>query len=176
MSSVSFFPEYDLFARPHNEFLGVLDSKINIDVLEKLVLPFLPQGAHIIDLCCGTGQLIQIFVKKGYKVTGIDSSKEVLHYARKNAPGVEFIYGSYLIFEQDSVRIYLSLVSCCPSDDASGTVAFLLPVRLGLFRKRAVESLMGSHCVGEAVRSWENLHRPLIDGWQARTATIASIM
>jgi len=51
----------------------------------------LPDGVEVLDLCCGTGQLAKILTEKGYKVTGIDASGEMLRYARKNAPEARFL-------------------------------------------------------------------------------------
>ncbi|WP_375509338.1 class I SAM-dependent methyltransferase [uncultured Nostoc sp.] len=59
--------------------------------LEELVLQYLPKGSHIFDLCCGRGELAQLLQNKGFQVTGLDGSEVMLHYARKNAPSVEFI-------------------------------------------------------------------------------------
>ena len=39
----------------------------------------------VLDLCCGTGQLAVYFLERGYRVTGIDLSNHMLHYARENA-------------------------------------------------------------------------------------------
>lgn len=39
----------------------------------------------VLDLCCGTGQLANYFLEKGYAVTGIDLSEPMLHYARENS-------------------------------------------------------------------------------------------
>ncbi|WP_042142099.1 class I SAM-dependent methyltransferase [Paucisalibacillus sp. EB02] len=38
---------------------------------------------EILDLCCGTGQLAYYFLTKGYKVTGIDFSEDMLYHAKK---------------------------------------------------------------------------------------------
>ncbi len=38
----------------------------------------------VLDLCCGTGQLAQCFLEKGYCVTGLDLSEYMLEYAREN--------------------------------------------------------------------------------------------
>lgn len=44
----------------------------------------------LLDVCCGTGQLAAHFLEQGYRVTGIDLSESMLHYARENcAPYVE---------------------------------------------------------------------------------------
>ena len=59
-------------------------------MLDRLLLRHLPDGARILDLCCGTGQLAAVLTQRGYRVTGLDSSGEMLRYARENAPGAEF--------------------------------------------------------------------------------------
>ncbi len=37
----------------------------------------------MLDLCCGTGQLANYFLKKGYKVVGVDLSQDMLYYAKR---------------------------------------------------------------------------------------------
>ncbi len=39
----------------------------------------------LLDVCCGTGQLAVYFLEHGYRVTGLDLSEYMLHYARENA-------------------------------------------------------------------------------------------
>jgi SAM-dependent methyltransferase len=43
------------------------------------------ENKSILDLCCGTGQLARHFLEKGYRVTGLDLSEHMLHYAIENA-------------------------------------------------------------------------------------------
>jgi ubiquinone/menaquinone biosynthesis C-methylase UbiE len=61
-----------------------------LPLVERLVLAKMPSGAAILDLCCGTGQLAAALTKRGFRVTGVDGSEEMLGYARHNAPGAEF--------------------------------------------------------------------------------------
>lgn len=61
-----------------------------LPLFERLILADLPSGAAIVDLCCGTGQLAAALTKRGFRVTGVDGSEEMLRYARHNAPGAEF--------------------------------------------------------------------------------------
>lgn len=61
--------------------------------LEQLILDGAPPDAHILDLCCGTGQLAAALTARGYRVTGVDGSNEMLRYARENAPQAELILG-----------------------------------------------------------------------------------
>jgi SAM-dependent methyltransferase len=73
-------------------------------MLEKLVLPDLPSRARILDLCCGTGQLARILTDRGYRVTGLDSSREMLSFARENAPDAEFIQEDARSFKLPAVH------------------------------------------------------------------------
>ncbi len=60
-------------------------------VLEAWFLPQLPSEARILDLCCGTGQMAGRLTEAGYKVTGLDNSKEMLAFAKRNAPLAGFV-------------------------------------------------------------------------------------
>ena len=52
--------------------------------------PIAPANKSLLDVCCGTGQLAVYFLERGYRVTGLDLSEHMLHYARENvAPYVE---------------------------------------------------------------------------------------
>src|SRR5438445_11553074 len=62
-----------------------------LPVLERLVLTRVPQGGRILDLCCGTGQLVGELMRRGYHVTGVDGSEQMLGFARANAPGAECV-------------------------------------------------------------------------------------
>ena len=52
--------------------------------------PVSQANKSLLDVCCGTGQLAVYFLERGYRVTGLDLSEHMLHYARENAaPYVE---------------------------------------------------------------------------------------
>jgi SAM-dependent methyltransferase len=82
---------YDPFAWIYNRHWGKSFLPIILPVMENLVLRNIPQSASIMDLCCGTGQLAANLSAMGKKVTGVDGSPSMLKFARKNAPGVNFI-------------------------------------------------------------------------------------
>jgi SAM-dependent methyltransferase len=54
-------------------------------------VPSLPRGATVLDLCCGTGYTCGELIKRGFEVTGLDGSKEMLRHARRQAPGARFM-------------------------------------------------------------------------------------
>jgi len=57
--------------------------------LEKVFFAQVPAGQRILDVCCGSGHVTKELVRRGYQVTGIDASAELIELARRNLPGVD---------------------------------------------------------------------------------------
>lgn len=57
--------------------------------LEKLFFSHVSAGAAVLDVCCGSGHVTKELVKRGYTVTGIDSSAVLIAQARKDLPEVD---------------------------------------------------------------------------------------
>ncbi|HAZ49530.1 MAG TPA: class I SAM-dependent methyltransferase [Cyanobacteria bacterium UBA11369] len=99
MSSTTRYSNYDSIAWVYKEYFGHQQLEKALSPLEKLLISHLPQKARILDLCCGSGELAQHLLTKGYQVTGLDGSETMLSYARENAPGSEFILSDARCFE-----------------------------------------------------------------------------
>jgi SAM-dependent methyltransferase len=84
------YSDYDSFAWLYNKEWAFFADNI-FPGLKAIAGDALPDGARVLDLCCGTGQLAKVLTEKGYQVTGIDGSARMLRYARKNAPGARFM-------------------------------------------------------------------------------------
>jgi SAM-dependent methyltransferase len=101
-SSETRYSEYDNFARIHSKDWGP-ELRQWLPEVEKFLSQHLPEeipeNPKILDLCCGTGELAQCLQQKGYQVTGLDGSEEMLRYARQNAPDSEFILDNARFFE-----------------------------------------------------------------------------
>ncbi|MEW6555678.1 MAG: class I SAM-dependent methyltransferase [Actinomycetota bacterium] len=92
--------DYDDFAWFYNHYWGTITANPPMsDALDRLLFSHLPSGARILDICCGTGQLAAMLAERGFAVTGIDGSARQLAYARRNAPGCEFIHADARDFE-----------------------------------------------------------------------------
>jgi len=87
---MSRYSDYDNFAWLYNQEWGTFGERI-FPALKIIAGDKIPDRAKILDLCCGTGQLARVLTEKGYRVTGIDGSEEMLRYATDNAPDAEFI-------------------------------------------------------------------------------------
>lgn len=73
----SFVPEYG-------------ESVINLITKDK--------GSRVIDLGCGNGMLTDRLAEKGYDVTGIDDSVDMLELVRKEYPDYTFVKGNAVDF------------------------------------------------------------------------------
>ncbi len=80
------------FAWVYNRHWGPYASQA-LSIIDELILDDTKNGARILDLCCGTGQLSAELGKLGYSVTGIDISEEMILFARHNSPETEFFVG-----------------------------------------------------------------------------------
>lgn len=59
--------------------------------LELLLFSRLKPGASLLDVCCGCGHVTRELVARGYRVTGIDSSAELIARAQGDAPAAMFM-------------------------------------------------------------------------------------
>lgn len=73
--------------------------KYGSDVLSLLDIP---EGSHVLDLGCGTGALSGALRDKGYRVTGLDASGEMLAKAREAFPDIEFMQADATDFRLDA--------------------------------------------------------------------------
>ncbi len=112
--------DYDTFAWFFNRHWVTDIAPDVLKALDKILTPKLQIESSILDLCCGTGQIAATFSKRGFNVTGLDNSAEMLRYARTNAPNAKFVKGdarnfkfkekfSAVISTFDSVNHFLSL-------------------------------------------------------------------
>ena len=102
------YSDYDRFAWLYNRHWGHF-AKGLLPILSETVLNRLPQGARLLDLCCGTGQLARLLGDRGYQVTGLDGSTEMIRFARENAPQGEFVVDDARSFRLD--RSYDAVLS-----------------------------------------------------------------
>jgi len=90
---------YDDFAWFYHRYWNEEFHSLALPILERIWLPHVPPGAHILDLCCGTGYLDRILTERGYSVTGVDASPEMLAYARAEAPLAHFEIADVTTFQ-----------------------------------------------------------------------------
>lgn len=76
---------------------NIINYLKNGDLLMKSKLDhflyYIPKRGLVVDLGSGTGRDVEYFSEKGFKSIGIDFSKEMILYARKNRKAGTFRYG-----------------------------------------------------------------------------------
>lgn len=93
------YSDYDRFAWFYNKYWGSEFSRTAMAIFQVVLIPHLAPGCRVLDLCCGTGQISAGLVERGFEVTGIDGSASMLEFARRNAPGAEFIQADARSFD-----------------------------------------------------------------------------
>lgn len=56
----------------------------------------IPSGGKVLDAGCGSGRDTGLFNEKGFKVTGLDISRNLLEEAKKRYKGIDFVEGDML--------------------------------------------------------------------------------
>src|SRR5271163_60215 len=72
---------YDLFSSKYVDYRSLTTYLERIFAKHKK----LRKSDSILDVACGTGNYTFMFAKDGYKVTGIDLSKQMIQTARRKA-------------------------------------------------------------------------------------------
>ena len=117
---------YDSFARVYNRHWHSEVPPQLMTVIDRLFVPQMAEGARILDLCCGTGYMAGELSRRGFQVTGLDASAEMLAYARRNAPAASFIQADARSFQM--MPIYQGIVSTFDSLNHIMTLEGLLAV------------------------------------------------
>ncbi len=74
---------YSVLARFYDDLMKVVDYEGWLDYLEKLLKHYRLVPRTILDLACGTGNMAIPLAQKGYKVYGVDRSRDMLEMAEK---------------------------------------------------------------------------------------------
>jgi SAM-dependent methyltransferase len=127
---------YDGFGWFYDRFWGGAYHDAVLDLMRKVLFPALPPAAGILDLCCGTGHLTRLLAGYGYRLTGIDNSRDMLDYARHNVPEANFLLADARSFQfaprfHAAVSTFDSLNHLLAPEDllqasAASTPAFLM--------------------------------------------------
>lgn len=90
-TEVERYSDYDDWAWLYDQTVGPDYCMPQYRFLQRALLPGLAPGARLLDLCCGSGQLIRPLLVDGFRVTGLDGSAGMLECARSNAPGADYL-------------------------------------------------------------------------------------
>ncbi len=83
------FSAYDEIAGMYHSLWADWYLPAALPALEKLFFSSVRAGARVLDVCCGSGHVTRELVRREYRVTGIDSSAELIAIARTELPGID---------------------------------------------------------------------------------------
>ncbi len=81
------------YSRYYNLLYKDKDYKGEAGFIHDLIQKYLPDAQNILDLGCGTGRHDALLAKKGYAITGVDMSEEMLliaHSQQLNSSTAQF--------------------------------------------------------------------------------------
>jgi len=78
------------FDKNYLEAFKFLDRNANKEVNQIVKLLKIRKSDLILDSCCGWGRHTLVFYKKGYKIQGVDISKDFIIHAKKNCNKIIF--------------------------------------------------------------------------------------
>jgi SAM-dependent methyltransferase len=82
--------EYDAIAGMYDFFWSNWYLPAALPALENLFFSVVQTSAPVLDVCCGSGHVTEAFVRRGYQVTGVDSSPCLIRKARCRLPSARF--------------------------------------------------------------------------------------
>lgn len=88
---------YEGFSRLYDRVMAHVGYEQWADYVEQLLARHGGRARHVLDLACGTGSSSLPFVRRGYRVTGVDRSRAMLERAREKAAreglAIDFLAG-----------------------------------------------------------------------------------
>src|SRR5579884_3060755 len=93
------YTDYDPFAWLYTNYWGDEFHRQALPALDRLLLDRVRPGAAILDLCCGDGRITGALARRGYAMTGLDGSEQMLTYARARSPKIPFLLGDARSFD-----------------------------------------------------------------------------
>ena len=74
--------------RSYDELTEDVEYEKRADFVEKLFLRAKRPVRSLLDLACGTGTMTELFARRGYTVTGVDYSPEMLAQAQQKLAAI----------------------------------------------------------------------------------------
>lgn len=91
---------YNAFADFYDILTENVDYKVRSDYISNFFSRYGNGGKRLLDLACGTGTFSSIFAEKGFDVTGVDLSEEMLTIADNKYQGkVKLVKGNMCSFQ-----------------------------------------------------------------------------
>ena len=94
---------YEALAASYDELTEDVEYEKRADFVEKLFLRAKRPVKSLLDLACGTGTMTELFARRGYTVTGVDYSPEMLAQAQQKLPGGSLVFDVHAVSKMEKL-------------------------------------------------------------------------
>lgn len=101
MKSEDFSPSFTVIAPYYDRLMSFVNYRSWVNYIERIILLHRIDEKIILDIACGTGVCLELWMEKGYKVIGLDASESMLEIARARFPEEFFIEGRIKLIRGD---------------------------------------------------------------------------
>ncbi len=107
--------EYTALAAVYDEFMDNVDYAAWSERIKEILNEHGIRDGLVLDLGCGTGRLTELMAAKGYDMTGIDASEEMLQQAllRRDESGADILYLQQDMREFELYGTMRAIISTC---------------------------------------------------------------
>ena len=81
---------YDPIAEMYHKLWADWYLPAALPALDRLFFSKVSTAGKILDVCCGSGHVTRELIRRGYSVTAVDASAELIAIARRDWPGVDW--------------------------------------------------------------------------------------
>jgi SAM-dependent methyltransferase len=81
---------YDPIAEMYHKLWADWYLPAALPALDRLFFSRVPPGVKVLDVCCGSGHVTRELITRGYSITAVDASAELIAIARRDWPGVDW--------------------------------------------------------------------------------------
>lgn len=92
--------QYSVLSQIYDQLMVNVDYEMWASYIESLILEQGPKPQNILELGCGSGNVTEKLLEKGYEVVGIDYSEEMLEIAEEKTEE----FGNNIIYIQQDLR------------------------------------------------------------------------
>lgn len=82
---------YGVFAQYYDKLLSNGEYEVRSDYISGFIIDNGINSGKMLDIACGTGEFTKYFVNKGFDVTGLDLSEDMLSIAKSKCPDTLFL-------------------------------------------------------------------------------------
>ncbi|MEO0128418.1 MAG: class I SAM-dependent methyltransferase [candidate division WOR-3 bacterium] len=116
MRSVGFSPPFTEIAPYYDRLMSFINYRSWVNYIERIILMHNIEERTILDIACGTGVCIELWLNKGYQVIGLDASEQMLEICRQRLSPQLFNEGRVKLIKGDlrnfSVDEKVPVITC----------------------------------------------------------------